>query len=161
MITQEDLVNGYAVNVRLIRMQTEGVSHEESLLTTPYRINTLNWVVGHIATGRDRVLELVGELPVFSQEARARYTTGSDPALTGDPTVIRLEKLLEQLDTGQERIQRGILRLTPDDLKKQIQVGEHTLTIGKRLYGLYFHDTYHTGQTDLLRQVAGKNDSII
>ena len=24
-----------------------------------------------------------------------------------------------------------------------------------------FHDTYHTGQTELLRQAAGKNDQII
>jgi len=27
--------------------------------------------------------------------------------------------------------------------------------------GFYFHDTYHTGQTDLLRQVAGKHDKVI
>ena len=26
---------------------------------------------------------------------------------------------------------------------------------------IYFHDTYHTGQTDLLRQVAGTEDKII
>lgn len=25
----------------------------------------------------------------------------------------------------------------------------------------YFHDTYHAGQTDLLRQLAGKNDALL
>lgn len=33
--------------------------------------------------------------------------------------------------------------------------------VGERLFGFYFHDTYHTGQTDLLRQVAGTNDKVI
>jgi hypothetical protein len=25
----------------------------------------------------------------------------------------------------------------------------------------YFHETYHVGQTELLRQLAGKNDQVI
>lgn len=40
-------------------------------------------------------------------------------------------------------------------------VGTNTVTLASRLFGLYFHDTYHTGQTDLLRQVSGADDTII
>ena len=29
------------------------------------------------------------------------------------------------------------------------------------LFFLYFHDCYHTGQTELLRQAAGMNDKVI
>jgi len=40
-------------------------------------------------------------------------------------------------------------------------VGERQVPLGVRLNGFYFHGTYHTGQTDLLRQIAGTNDKII
>ena len=46
-------------------------------------------------------------------------------------------------------------------LTQEIQVGERKVTLGARLHGSYSRDTYHTGQTDLLRQVAGTNDKII
>jgi hypothetical protein len=35
------------------------------------------------------------------------------------------------------------------------------MTVGQRLFGLYFHQTYHIGQTELLRQLAGVNDKVI
>ena len=34
-------------------------------------------------------------------------------------------------------------------------------SLGARLHFQYFHDTYHTGQTELLRQVTGVGDKII
>jgi hypothetical protein len=35
------------------------------------------------------------------------------------------------------------------------------ITLGNRLFFIYYHETYHVGQTELLRQLAGKNDKII
>jgi hypothetical protein len=52
-------------------------------------------------------------------------------------------------------------RQSEDDFAREVQVGENTVSLGARLFGFYFHDTYHTGQTDLLRQVAGTDDKII
>jgi hypothetical protein len=69
--------------------------------------------------------------------------------------------MLTLFKQGQGNITAGLARMTPDTLAKEIQIGERKTTVARRLFGLYFHDTYHTGQTDLLRQVAGKNDKII
>ena len=33
--------------------------------------------------------------------------------------------------------------------------------VGQHVAGLHWHETYHTGQLELLRQLAGKNDAII
>lgn len=161
MITPQDLAGGYALNVRLVRMQTNGLSHADSLVQTPYNINSLNWVLGHLAVNRDRVLVLLGQEPLLSPEERGRYETGSDPVKDDGEGILPLERLLELLARGQETIDEVMPQLTATELDREIQVGEHTTTVGKRLYGLYFHDTYHTGQTDLLRQVAGKNDRVI
>ncbi len=34
-------------------------------------------------------------------------------------------------------------------------------TLGERVLELYFHETYHTGQTEILRQLAGVDDKVI
>jgi uncharacterized damage-inducible protein DinB len=35
------------------------------------------------------------------------------------------------------------------------------MSIAEWLLFFYFHDTYHSGQTEILRQAAGKDDKII
>ena len=73
MITIEALGEAYGVNLRLIKLQTESLSHSDSLVQTPYNINSLNWVVGHIAVNRDNVLRLLGGEPLLSEVETVRY----------------------------------------------------------------------------------------
>ncbi len=161
MITKEQLADGFGLNIRLIKRQTDGWSHADSLVQTPYNINCLNWVLGHIAVNRDSVMRLIGGEPLLSEAEKLRYKTESDP-ITGDgPDVLHLDKLLEILTTGQTRIEAALNNLSEAELSEEIQVGERMMPLGTRLYGFYFHDTYHTGQTDLLRQIAGTNDKLI
>jgi hypothetical protein len=40
-------------------------------------------------------------------------------------------------------------------------VDQRTTTVGQRVLGLYFHETYHVGQLELLRQLAGTGDKVI
>jgi len=161
MIRKDQLAEGYALNLRLIEMQTSGLNHADSLIQTPYNINCLNWVLGHIAVGRDSVLRLIGEEPLLNKEETNRYKTDSDP-ITGDGEhVVQLERLLNILAIGQVRINSGFARLTGDELSREVQMGDRQVPLGVRLHSFYFHDTYHTGQTDLLRQIAGTNDKII
>jgi uncharacterized damage-inducible protein DinB len=161
MITTDQLAEGFALNLRLMKRQCEGLSHAESLIQTPYNINCLNWVLGHLAVNRDRLLRLIGEEPLLSEDQFNRYKTESDPVKEDGEDVIKLERLLEILIEGQERINNAFSQLTDEQLVGLVQVGEHQMPLGVRLHGYYFHDTYHTGQTDLLRQIAGTNDKIV
>lgn len=161
MITIDQLAEGFALNFRLMKMQCEGLSHADSLVQTPYNINCMNWVLGHIAVSRDRVLRLVGEEHLLTEAEFDRYKTESNPIVGDGEDVIKLDRLLEVLSPDQERINAGFSRLTDEQLAELIQVGERQVPLGVRLHGFYFHDTYHTGQTDLLRQIAGTNDKIV
>ena len=98
---------------------------------------------------------------MLSETETNRYKTESDPITEDGEHVIQLERLLEILATGQMRINSGLSRITEDELSGEVRVGERQVPLGVRLHGFYFHDTYHTGQTDLLRQIAGTNDKII
>lgn len=35
------------------------------------------------------------------------------------------------------------------------------MSVAEWLMFFYFHDTFHTGQTEILRQATGKNDKVI
>ena len=161
MITPQKLADSFALNTRIIQLQARGISHAEGLAQTPYNINSLNWVLGHIAVNRESVLDLLGEGALMTESETARYRRGSEPIRADGEGIISLDRLLEIIVRGQERISDALARLTPEELEREIHVDGDDTTVGERLFGLYFHDTYHTGQTDLLRQVCGKNDKVI
>jgi len=135
MITNKQLIDGFSLNIRLIKLQTDGLNHADSLVQTPYKINCMNWVLGHIAVNRDSVMWLIGGEPLLSEEATKRYKTESNPITEDDPDVLQLEKLLEVLSSGQTWIQGALEALSEADLLEQIQVGERMMPLGTRLYG--------------------------
>jgi len=161
MIRPQELAGAFERNLEMIKMQTKGLSHEDSLLQPPFRGNCLNWVLGHIVETRDRILELLGELPIGGEGVRARYGYGSEPVCADGEGVLRLETLLEALERSQERINAALQRITVEELTKETEDHRGKTRVAERLFFLYFHETYHVGQTELLRQLAGTNDKVI
>ena len=161
MITPTQLAEAYALNTRIIHMQTQDLTQADSLIQTPYHINSLNWTLGHIAVHRDKVLALLDHEPLLSTSETERYGRGSEPVIAEDAGTLSLERLLEILDRGQEIISQRLAELIPEELARELPLGKGTTTLAARLHWYYFHDTYHTGQTELLRQIADKNDQII
>jgi uncharacterized damage-inducible protein DinB len=160
MINANDLVDAFARNVRVLKMQTQGLTHEDSLRQLPFRGNCLNWVLGHLAASRDDVLEALGEPPMFGTRG-ARYERGSEPVAEQDVNILRLEELLEWLERAQERIAVALNHVDEAALSRKLASGGRDTTVGQRVFFLYFHETYHVGQTELFRQLAGKDDRVI
>ena len=160
MINSQDLSNAFARNVNIIKMQAEGLTQEDSLRQLPSHSNCLNWVLGHIAVNRDNVLETLGEPPVMGAY-RVRYKRGSDPVTQADKGTLTLEELLNWLDRSQERIATTLGKMDEAALAREYTIGDQKTTVGQRAFFLYFHETYHVGQTELFRQLAGRDDQII
>ncbi|NOK63434.1 MAG: DinB family protein [Chloroflexi bacterium AL-W] len=143
----------------VIQKQLDGITHDESVLQLPFRGNCLNWVLGHILESRQEVLELLGRAPIMTGAERAWYGFGSEPVTNGEQCV-RLERLLEILEESQQQILASLEAMSDDDLQVIVDA-EKQQTLEERLSFLQFHETYHTGQLEPLRQLAGKNDSVI
>jgi hypothetical protein len=156
MISPNIIAHYFSLNHRIIHRQVEGLTHEDSLRQLPFRGNCLNWVLGHIVSNRNVALALLGEEPVWSDEVPARYATGSAPVREGEDAA-RLEKLVADLDKSQERLDAALQRVSATDLS-DVEGGS---TLGEQLAGLYWHEAYHTGQTEYLRQLAGKDDRVV
>jgi len=161
MLTAQQLAEAYGRNVGIIQAQTAGLTHDESLLQLPFRGNCLNWVIGHILEGRNTILQLLGTDPAFDPAAAARYARNSEPILADGPDVVPLEELLRTLERSQEHLAAKMATLTDADFARDTSFFNRPMSLGQILFFLYFHDTYHTGQAEPLRQLAGKDDKII
>jgi uncharacterized damage-inducible protein DinB len=161
MITPQQLADAYGRNVGILQRQAAGLTHADSLLQLPCRGNCLNWVLGHILESRNTILGLLGADPALDPAAAVRYASGSEPILADGPGVVPLDELLRVLERSQEQLAGKLAALTDADLARETQFVTRTVPLAQILFFLYFHETYHTGQAEPLRQLAGKDDKVI
>jgi hypothetical protein len=124
----ETLIGSFGLTHQLIRMQTDGLSHKDSLLQPPFRGNCLNWVLGHILVGRNTALKLMQETLIWDEA---------------------------------ERIAAALKCTTPEELATVVPFRGSRRSLGQALASQHWHETYHTGQLELLRQLAGTDDAIV
>jgi uncharacterized damage-inducible protein DinB len=160
VITLEQLAKAFERNATIVQMQAKDLTHEDSLRQLPFRGNCFNWIVGHMLVSRDDMLAWLGEAPVGGERA-ARYRRESDPVQADSDDVLPFDELLALLAASQDKLGRGMAALTEADLQREVMLGTRAAPLGARLFFLYFHDTYHTGQTEILRQLAGVDDKVI
>lgn len=144
----------------VIDRQVEGLSNDDSLVQPPFRGNCLNWVLGHIAVHRGLMVKALGGEDAVSDALRRRYGHDSEPVLGAADDQQSLEQLLDELKRLKEGVEQQLEGRSATDLDAIIDA-ERGTTLGSRLGFLAWHEAYHVGQTELLRQLAGKDDKII
>ena len=161
VITAKDLVGALERNSGIIKAQTQGLTHSDSLRQLPFRGNCLNWVLGHIAANRNDMLLFLGEKAILSEAHGTRYGYGSEPVCGDAGDILTLEQLLAALEKGQEALAARLENIAAEELEREVQSFLGTTTLGQLVFFLYWHESYHAGQTELLRQLAGKDDKVI
>lgn len=137
------------------KVNTEGLTHDDSLIQPNGGGNCCNWVLGHILSSRNSILSLLGEERILSEEAAKLYQRSSDPILDGKDAR-SFESLLEDFARSQDRIMGALKRISGEDLARKID----DETLGEKLATFHFHESYHVGQLGLLRRIAGKEGAI-
>ena len=161
MITTTDLIDGLGRNLGIIKAQTEGLSHTDSLLQLAFRGNCLNWVLGHIASNRNMMLRFLGEEAILSEAHAERYGYGSEPVCGDADDILTLEQLLTALEQSQSALAARLEKITAEEMAREEQSFLGTTTLDQLIFYLYWHESYHTGQLEYLRQLAGKDDKVI
>lgn len=154
MITPLDLSGAMARNLGTIKNQTKDLSHADSVLQPPVKGNCMNWVLGHIVENRSNMLKLLGQPAILTDAQAKRYGYGSEPVCGDGDDVIKLDTLLALLEQSQQAIEAVLAKITPEELGKEMKAFYGDTTLGQFLFFLYWHETYHVGQTELLREVA-------
>lgn len=162
MITPTALAEAFSRNVQIVKKQAAGLSQADSLVQLPFRGNCLNWIVGHLVTNRLSVLRLLGAEPPFEAGRVARYERESEPVTAEGEGVLPLEELIALLEQLQAQLGGLMVEVSAEALSHPVVFyGNRSMPVSDWLFFFYFHDTYHTGQTEILRQAAGKDDKII
>lgn len=162
MISPDYLSEAFDRNVNIIKKQTEGLSQSDSLIQLPFRSNCLNWVVGHIITNRYQVIRLLDGVAPYDAGRMKRYERESEPITGPGDGVLEISRLLMILEATQAEISLRLEALTVKRLDQSVAFyGNKSQRVAEWLFFFYFHDTYHSGQTELLRQAAGKDDKVI
>lgn len=162
MISIENLAAAYRRNLEIIKMQTEGLTQADSLIQLPFRANCLNWVVGHLLANRCNILNLLGAEDLRPGVNLDHYERESDPIQGPEEGVLVLAELLIHLETAQSRLEAALKKEDQASLQRLAPYRDRSeQTVAFWLFFLYFHDSYHVGQTELLRQATGVDDKII
>ncbi|HEX6913522.1 MAG TPA: DinB family protein [Longimicrobium sp.] len=163
--TETGEIQGYRLHARLadvcVKVNTEGVTHEESLRAPEPGGNSLNWVVGHLCCIYNNALPLLGQEPVGDRGSLARYDRGSAPITPAE--ALPLGQLLETWDALARRFDAGLAGLTPEYLDQAAPFSPSNdpgETVRSLVNTLLFHQAYHAGQTGVLRRVAGHEGAV-
>jgi uncharacterized damage-inducible protein DinB len=159
MNDQERMVEILERNQKVINEQSKELTHADSLLQLPFRSNCFNWVLGHIVVYRDKMLTILKESPVLGDRELEGYRRGSEPILAGQD-VVDLAKILASSRENTKRLSAAIRDVSEESLA-EIYDEEGEDTVQDWLEFLIWHETYHLGQLEILRQLAGKDDAII
>lgn len=154
-------VTQFEIAKMVVQVNTEGISHEQSLISPSEGGNCLNWVVGHLVAAYNDLLKGIGGESVWDAERQALYGRGSEPILA--ERAVPIDLLLADFATAHGRVVERVAALTPDELAAPAPyspLNNPDETVGSLIGLLAFHQSYHTGQTGLLRRVAGHAGAI-
>jgi hypothetical protein len=146
----------------VVRLNLDGISHEQSLIQPKPAGNCSNWVVGHLVTIYNKVLPMLGQAPVEVAGDLGRYARGSS-ALTRPSEAIALRELVRAWEEACVRVDAGLAALPPHRLGMPVPdspTGDPDETVGSLLGVVLFHQAYHAGQLGILRRIAGKGGAI-
>lgn len=137
----------------IVKRQTAGLTHADSLAQLPFPGNCMNWNLGHLLVYRMQILGLIDGASQPDPDEFAVYGAGSPP-LTDGSRAIPLETLLQRLDAASAQVITALDAL-PAARMAEIYDQQRGQTVEDRLtFYILFHESYHAGQLEPLRELA-------
>jgi len=117
------------------------------------------WLVGHIATYRNRVVGLMG-LPTPVAPWEAGFAKGTKPEDL--PADLDMQPVLASFHAADAAIAGAWEALTAEDLGKPFgrTLPNGSDTVGGALAFFVWHEAYHLGQLGMMRRLAGKPSGV-
>jgi hypothetical protein len=161
MLTNQDFIRLFSIEHNLIKMQTEGLTQADTLIQPQPSGNCMNWVLGHTLENQVGILKLLGQEPPVDEAELEIYRRESAPISADGPQILSLESLLEGHEKVHKQLAACLAGMTDADFAREMEFRGRTVTLGWRFLFLHFHYTYHVGQLELLRQLAGRSEKLI
>lgn len=161
MSTQSILVEDYSRNSWLVRRHLEGLSDADAFIQPGGTGNCIHWIFGHILLCRVEMLAWLGQPAPVTAAALKRYDTGSQPVGPASTDVCSLEQLKAWWDAVDKVFIPAIQNASDETLQRMIDGWNGMQPLENRLHFFHFHETFHIGQFEILRHLAGKTEALI
>jgi len=148
----------YGMLARIMQLNTDGVTHEESLVRAVPTGSHINWVLGHVVATRCLLLLGLRQESPWSEETLAIYRRGSSGAV--EANYLPFDEIVRAFHVTQERILSGIGTVSDEEMITVSSASPKPEPAGATLLRLAIHEGYHLGQIGILRRVAGKDGTI-
>jgi len=117
--------------------------------------------MGHLVVNLVEILDVLEEEPPEDLPDLRRYRIGSEPILGEGKGVLPLQVLIETYGMLTERIITRLALMTEADFEEEIDFWQGKSRRGYVAFFYFFHNTYHLGQLEFLRNLAGKTEKVI
>ena len=135
-------------NYKVISMNIDDISNEESMIFPNGEANCMNWVLGHLIYIRNFFLNVLGEESVWDSEKFSCYNRGEIP-LNRKNEFVSFHELKSYLKKSQDKVETKLNSLESFDP-----------AIINDISGLSLHEIYHSGQFGYIRRILGKPGAI-
>ena len=161
MITKEEFIQMLNWEHDVLRKQTAGLDHADSLLQPQPGGNCLNWVIGHLVVNLVDILNALGGEAPADLPDMAPYAYGSEPIHCDSPQVFQIHVLLDMYGHLTTLVTDHLNQISEADFDQQIDFWQGKNRRGYVAFFYFFHNTYHLGQLEHLRNLAGKTEKLI
>lgn len=158
----KSLITQFTFNHQVFTKNVAGITADESLRAPAGGGNCLNWVAGHIVASRNGLLSILGAEPCWKSETAKRYARGGVP-VTGVADAEPWENLLRLFEESQRLVVDKVSSLDANALAAAPPAERNPFRSGdihEMIATFTFHESYHVGQTGLLRRMLGKDGAI-
>lgn len=146
------------LHARIVQAQLDGLNEADALLHPPDGGNCLNWLLGHILWSRQAMFTLLGIPQLENAADYRRYERDSAP-VGGGNDVLPYARLLHDLNASQERLLTRLGEISEEEMA-MLPAGQER-SVAEQVSFLSWHETYHVGQIEQLRRLAGKTEKVI
>jgi len=157
-IRAKELSRLLQINAHVVGQQLDGLSDSDLLLQPQARGNCANWILGHLVVGRNNLITMLGAESLWTEEESKCYAFGSEPITGPDSPHLPMARLLADYKRSGAIITEKFAVLTDEDWDAAISEDS---TLYKSVSFSVWHEAYHVGQLEYLRQLTGINDKVI
>jgi DinB superfamily len=151
-MSASEIAEVFGRNLNTLEQNLEGLSGTDFLVRVGEDGMHLNWLLGHVLHARMRLLrELGGFAHPDEQLLETAYVQGTQPS---NAEVFPTQILRDAMGDNQTALETT---LQDTDLT---QLDPRGRTLSDSAARTAWHETYHVGQSGLLRRLAGKTGAI-
>ncbi|HEY9122243.1 MAG TPA: DinB family protein [Brevefilum sp.] len=161
MIRVDDFSKMLSGELDILKQQTVGLTTKDSLLQPQPGGNCLNWVMGHLVVNLVEILEVLEVEVAEDVPDLTRYRIGSEPILGEEAGVLALDDLVDIYEQLTNKIVDRLSQMNEADFEEEIDFWQAKSRRGYVAFFYFFHNTYHLGQLEYLRNLAGKTEKVI